>query len=95
MSRSPAPPSLTRARRTFWLLVLVSVLAAGALSDALASPPATATGLRVAGSGLLLTVSVALAARVLLAVDHATAKARNPSTTAGEHRRRRQKGKKR
>jgi len=95
MPRSPTSPSLTRARRSFWLLVVVSVLAVGALSDALASAPAPTTGLRVAGSGLLLTVSVALAARVLLAVDRATPKTRDATTSAGEHLRRGGKGKER
>jgi len=65
------PAAMRRARRSFWILVVVSVLAAGALSGALRDEPAPTTGLRVAASGLVLVVSVALAARVLLAVDRA------------------------
>lgn len=67
------PTALRRARRSFWILVVVSVLAAGALSDALRDDPAPSTGLRVAASSLVLVVSVALASRVLLALDHARA----------------------
>ena len=67
-----------RARRFFWILVVVSVLASGTLSDALSDEPAPTTGLRVAASGLVLVVSVALAARILLAIDRARTRARHP-----------------
>lgn len=86
MTGSPSAPSLRRARRAFWLLVVVSVLAVGALSDALSSPPAPATGLRVAGSGVLLIAAVALAVRVLLAADRATARARRAATSPSAQR---------
>jgi len=64
---------MRRARRSFWLLVVVSVLATGALSDGLAADPSPATGILVAGSGLVLIASIALAARILHAVDRTAA----------------------
>jgi hypothetical protein len=67
---------MRRARRSFWMMVLVSVLAAGALSDALAADPSPATGLLVAGTGLVLIASIALAARILHAVDRAASATR-------------------
>ena len=65
-----APTSVSRwpsrqARRSFWLLLLVAVLAAGSLSSALEAAPGPLTGLRVAGSGVVLVAAVILAARVL------------------------------
>lgn len=66
-----------RARRFFWILVVVSVLASGTLSDSLSDEPAPAIGLRVAASSLVLVVSVALAARILLAVDRSRPRARH------------------
>lgn len=68
---------MRRARRSFWVLVVVSVLATGVLSSAVAAPASPATGVRVAISGLVLIVSVALAARVLHAVDRAAEMARD------------------
>ena len=58
-----------RARRSFWILVLVAVLASGSLSAALASDPGPLVALRVAVSGLVLIASVVLAARVMGALD--------------------------
>ena len=49
----------------------VAALAVASLGDALASPPGPVTGLRVAGSGLILVVAITLAGRVLVAVDRA------------------------
>ncbi len=69
VSSPRAPGSLRRARRSFWILVVVAVLAAGSLSAALTAAPGPATGLLVAGSGLVLLVSLGLAARVLLAIE--------------------------
>jgi hypothetical protein len=87
MSHSPSTLSLRRARRSFWILVAVSVLAVGALSDALAAPPAPTTGLRVAGSGLVLAATTALAARVLLALDSATAPDRDTQSQQAQQSR--------
>jgi uncharacterized membrane-anchored protein len=78
--------AIRRARRSFWILVVGSVLAAGALSDALSDEPAPTTGLRVAASSLILVVSVALAARVLLAFDRARTRARQPGPLGGRPR---------
>ena len=74
-----------RARRSFWTLVFVSILAAGSLSAALSAPPGSATGLRLMGSGLVLIATVALAARVHAALVIADRRATglNPSATTG------------
>jgi hypothetical protein len=70
--------ALRRARRRFWLLLVMAALAAGALSSALAAPSGPLTGLRVATSGLVLLVSLTLAARVMIAVERARRRARDP-----------------
>lgn len=57
-----------RARYWFWAMTVVAILAAGVLSHALTAEPSVLTGLQVAGSGLVLAVSGALATRVLLAL---------------------------
>lgn len=61
--------SLLRARRSFRLLVVVAVLAAGSLSAALAAEPGPLTALLVAVSGVLLAGSLGLATRVMVAID--------------------------
>ena len=67
-----------RARHWFWAMTVVAVLAAGALSHALPVEPSVLTGLQVAGSGLVLAVSVALATRLLLALTGAPQRPRWP-----------------
>jgi hypothetical protein len=67
----PRTGSPRRARRSFWTLVLVAVLATGSLSAALNADPGHLAGIRVALSGLVLVSSVALAARVMTALDRA------------------------
>ena len=69
MTRSNEP--WRRARRRFFLLVLIAVLAAGSLSASVVAQPGAATGLRVAGSGLVLVTATALAARVLIVLERA------------------------
>lgn len=64
-------PAFRRTRRTFWILVLTAVLAAGSLSAALGAPAGALTGVRVAGSGLVLIGAVALSARILISVERA------------------------
>ena len=59
------------AQRSFWLLVLVAVLATRALSSALGASASPSTGLRVAASGLVLLVSLTLATRVMIALERA------------------------
>lgn len=80
----PDPKAARRARRSFWVLVIVSVLATGTLSDALSDAPAPTTGLRVAASGLVLAASLALAARILLAFDRARKTARQQEGLGGK-----------
>ena len=65
--RSP----LTRAHRSFWILVGLAVLMAGTLSASLGAAPSPLTGLSVAVSGLVLVACLALAARVMLALQRA------------------------
>lgn len=83
-TRSPVSPStrgsLRRARRSFWILVAVAVLAAGWLRSALAADPSPLTGLQVTASGLLLVAAIALAARVLAAVERTRRRSTPPTT---------------
>ena len=67
--------SLRRPRRTFWVLALVAVAAAGSVSAALDAPAGTVTALRVAVSGLVLIVTSVLAARVMIALERARRRA--------------------
>ena len=78
--------SVRRARISFWILVLASVLAAGALGSALRDDPAPMTGLRVAVSGLVLVVAVTLATRILLAFDRARRTARQAPPVRPGHK---------
>lgn len=71
MTTGTAISSSRRARRAFWSLVLIAVLAAGSTSAALTADPGPGTGLRVAASGVILIAVVGLAARVLFAVERA------------------------
>ena len=66
---------LQRARRSFWVLALVAVAAAGSVSAALHAPAGTVTALRVAVSGLVLIVTSVLAARVMIALERARRRA--------------------
>lgn len=67
-----------RVRRTFWALVVVAIVATGALSRALAAEPGPAAGLGVAGSALLLATSALLARRILLVVGRHSAGREQP-----------------
>lgn len=76
MTRDPAGRSpLRRARRSFWALVAIAMLAAGSLSAGLGSSPGPATGMRVAFSGLILIAAIGLAARVMVALERARRRA--------------------
>jgi len=73
----PITPNPTaRARKSFWALVLIAVLATGALSAALKAHPSPAAGATVAISGAVLAISLTLATRVLLALERARRSAR-------------------
>lgn len=63
--------TLRRARRSFWILTLMAVAAAGSLSAALYARAGTLTGIRVALSGLVLIATTALAGRALVFLDRA------------------------
>ena len=60
-----------RARAAFWTLVGIAALSMGALSSGLSRDPGPLTGLLVATSGAVVLVSLALAARVMIAFDRA------------------------
>ncbi len=77
-----APHPTARARRSFWTLVVIAALSMGALSAALKAHPSPATGAAVAVSGAVLAISLTLAARVLLALDHARRSARQRQRTS-------------
>ncbi|WP_328690380.1 hypothetical protein OHA74_14540 [Streptomyces phaeochromogenes] len=57
-----------RARRWFWTLLTLAVLAMGALYQGLRAAPGPGTGLLVAGSALALVASTVQAARILTAL---------------------------
>ena len=81
----PRGSSPRRARRSFWTLLLVAVLASGSLSAALASDPGHLVGLRVGVSGVVLIASIILAARVMGSLE----RARRQANTLPEHHLRR------
>lgn len=53
------------AHRSLWILLALTVLAAGLVSQTLTSPAGPVTDVLLAGSALLLAVSAALLTRVL------------------------------
>lgn len=68
---TPRDASGRTAQRSFWILVVCAALSMGALSAVLARPPAPLTALLVAVSGVAVVLLLALAGRVLLALDRA------------------------
>lgn len=66
---SGQPSGVRRARRWFWVLFLLAVLAMGALYAALGSRPGPATGIAVLITSALLLLSTAQAVRIWLALD--------------------------
>ena len=62
---------MTRARRSFWVLVAVAVLAAGGLSQSINARPGPLAGIGLATSAFVLVVSLTLAARVMVAIERA------------------------
>lgn len=75
--------AVRRARRSFWSLVVIAALATGSLSIALNNQAGPSTGVQVALSGTVVLVSLALAARVMIALERARRRAR---VTAAENR---------
>lgn len=61
--------STQKARRWFWGLTVIAIVAAGSLSRAVLAGPGVVTGLRVLGSGLVLVVAGSLALRLLIALS--------------------------
>ena len=59
---------MTRVRGTFWGLVVVAVLAAGALSRAIAARPGPAAALTLAGAAIVLALAAGLAIRIAVVV---------------------------
>lgn len=70
------------ARRWFWLLTAVSVLATGALYRALQAEPSASAGLTVLLSGTVVVAATLQAARILLALRGSTAPAESLPTPA-------------
>ena len=68
-----------RARRWLWGLTAVAIIAVGVFSDAVAAHPGPLTGVRVAVSGTVLALSIALAARILIAFGPPWTTGRNPN----------------
>ena len=64
-------PGARRAQVWLWVLIVIAVVAAGVLSSSIAAPASPTSGLLVAVSGTLLVASIALAARVLIALERA------------------------
>ena len=60
---------LRRVRFTFVALIAVAVLAVGVLGQAATWSPSPVTGLIVAASAVVAVIAVALAVRILVAVD--------------------------
>lgn len=76
-----------RARRWLWGLTAAAIVATGVLSHALVADPGPITGLEVTSSGLVLTLSLAMAARILIAFGPPWRQPRsNESDTDGEPR---------
>ena len=65
-----------RPLRSFWILTLVAIAAAGSLGAALAAPRGALAGVRVAMSGLVLVAAVTLAARVMVFHERARRRSR-------------------
>ena len=60
---------MRRARRAFWLLAVLAVIAVGTLSRSLTASPGAGTGVAVALSATVLAISLVLAARIPSRVD--------------------------
>jgi hypothetical protein len=78
--RPDTRPAHAKARRMFWVLVAITVLAMGLLTSTLARPASVWTGLTVAASGVVLLLASALACRVMLALEQR----RRPEAVGGE-----------
>jgi len=61
---------MQRVRRTFWTLVLIAVLAAGALTRALTWSNEPLAVLAIIVSGLTATLAALLALRILVVTSH-------------------------
>lgn len=64
--------ALRRARRWFWVLTATAILLVGALSQELTAPPRPSLGITVAVTGILLTLVVTQASRLMLAIGRAS-----------------------
>ena len=71
MTTQRGRPPLGRVYRSLWILVGITVVAAGALSSSLAAPPSPLTGLSFAISALIFIAALTLAARVTIALERA------------------------
>lgn len=60
---------MRRARRSFWILFLIAVLAAGGLSWSLTAAAGALAGAGFAASALVLVAATALDVRILIAFE--------------------------
>jgi hypothetical protein len=73
-----------RALLSLWILIAAATAASGALTASLTAPASPAAGLGVAVSGTVLAVSLALAVRVVAALERARPRSRRPFGQAWE-----------
>ncbi len=79
---------MSRAHRSLWILITLTVLATGFLAQALAAPAGTGADIQVTTSLVLLIVSAALLIRVLRHLTPTTAVRRVRTAPAARRRRR-------
>lgn len=79
VKRTGGKAAEAKARRAFWVLIAIAVIAMGSLTSALARQPGALTGLTVAASGVVLLLASALACRVMVALEQ-----RRRGESAGE-----------
>jgi len=72
-----------RFRITFWALVAVAIAATATVSTSLAEASSAATGIKVALGGVIGTVSIGLALRILVAVSRPTQSGADDQRDAG------------
>ena len=70
---------MTRARRAFWALVGVAVVATGLLSRALAWRASPVAGLAVAATATVAVIAAGLALRILLKIQPGLPRGRSSS----------------
>lgn len=78
-----AAPGHRRARRSFWLLVVIAIAATGSLTGAVGAPSGPLTGVWFVSSALVVAASLTLAVRVLAALGRPGDDERGPLRPRG------------